>query len=145
MKKSQISFEFIVLFAMLFFVFITLAGFFPMGIDMTSTTKGLAENLANDIKVKTITASLSNSDFSSEIIIPNSINNARLQIGVSASPDNLLLIKDRGDGEQLARVFLPRIDSVNDPGPNPSLPIRKLIISKNAVTNNISITILREI
>ena len=145
MKKSQISFEFIVLFAMLFFVFITLAGFFPMGIDMTSTTRGLAENLANDIKVKTITASLSNSDFSSELIIPNSVNNAKFQIEVYASPDNLLLIKDKGDGEQLARVFLPRIDSVNNPGPDSSLPIRKLIISKNATTNNLSITLVREI
>jgi hypothetical protein len=145
MKKSQISFEFIVLFAMLFFVFITLAGFFPMGIDMTSTTKGLAENLANDIKVIAITASLSDSDFSSEIIIPSSINNARLHIDVNASPDNLLIIKDQRDGEQLARVFLPKIDSVNDPDPNPSLPIRKLIISKNATTNKLSITLVREI
>ena len=141
MKKAQISFEFIVLFAILFFVFIALAGFFPMGVDFTSSTKGIAEDLAKEIKVKCITASLSSSDFSSEIDIPGKINNARLRIEIYAHPDNLLLIKDRNDGEQLARVFLPKIDSVT-PAPSPSLPVSKLIIRKDADRNNLSIEII---
>jgi uncharacterized protein (UPF0333 family) len=138
MKKAQISFEFIVLFAILFFVFISLAGFFPIGMDMVSSTKGLAENMANDIKVKAITASLSSSDFSTEIIIPSRINSAKFKINVYDSPDNLLTITDQRDHEQLARAFLPRIDSVI-PASDPSLPVSKLIIRKDVATNNLSI------
>jgi len=141
MKKAQISFEFIVLFAILFFVFISLAGFFPIGMDMASSTKGLAENMANDIKVKAITASLSTSDFSTEINIPSKINSARIRIEIYDSPDNLVLIKNWNDGEHLARAFLPKIDSVI-PASDPSLPIKKLIIRKDVARNNLSIEVI---
>ncbi len=143
MKKAQISFEFIVLFTIVFFIFIFLAGFFPGSVDKASSTKGLAENLAKDIKVKAITASLSESDFVTEIIIPNRINSARIQIELRAYPDNMLIIKDGYDREELARVFLPIISSVNDL--NPGRPIKELIIRKNAATNNLSIEVVREI
>jgi hypothetical protein len=142
MKKSQISFEFMALFTVLFFIFIALASFFPTSIDRTSSTKGIAQTLANEIKVKAITASLSSSDFIIEIEIPKRINNAKMRLEIYAWPENLLLIKDMNNGEQLAKAFLPKIDSVILP--SPSISIKKLIIRKDSVNNNLSVEIVPE-
>ncbi|HLG25083.1 MAG TPA: hypothetical protein VI564_09195, partial [Candidatus Nanoarchaeia archaeon] len=65
MGKSQVSFEFIIIFAVVLFIFAALIGFFPRSIENTGTAKELAKKFSMDIEAKVITASLAKSDFSS--------------------------------------------------------------------------------
>ena len=128
MKKSQVSFEFLLLFAIIFFVFAVFVSLFPSWLDRSTPTKELAQNIAKDIKVKVITASLASSDFEAEIKIPKKINDVAINIEIEQDPDNLLLIKDEDD-RILARAFLPKIDEVSGTlHPNtPSLEISKVV------------------
>jgi hypothetical protein len=142
MKKSQVSFEFMVLFALILFVFVFIAYFFPSSVERAASTKGIAENLAKDIKVNLITASLSESDYASAVIIPKKINDVTIRVEINAAPDNILIIKDNRTGETLARAFLPRIDSLNEPGGTGN--IRNITIKKDLDTNTLSIDVRRE-
>ena len=135
MKKSQVSFEFIMLFAIVFFVFAVFVSLFPSWLDRTTPTKKLAENLANDIKIKVITASLASSDFEADIEIPEKINDVSIYIVISAQ-DDLFLIKDVEDDKILARAFLPKIDAVDgDPnGVLQNVPFFKISKISNVLT-----------
>ena len=139
MKKAQVSFEFMVLFVLILFVFVFIAYFFPSSVEKAASTKGIAENLAKDIKVNLITASLSGSDYASAVIIPKKINDVTIRVEINAAPDNLLIIKDNRTGETLARAFLPRIDNIADPDAG---LIRNITIKK--ATNTLSIDVIRE-
>jgi len=110
MKKSQISFEFVVLFVFVLFIFLVLASLFPSMVDRATSTKGLAENLAQDIKVKVITASLSETDFESKMALPKRINNIDILVNITGGTDNILVISNGINNESLARAFLPKID-----------------------------------
>lgn len=118
MKKAQVSFEFIVLFAIFLFVFVMLVSFYPRWIERTASTQNIAENLAKDIKVKAITASLSESDFETTVVINPRINDVNISVEIHGKPDNMLKINELRTGKTLARAFLPTINSVNeiDPG-----------------------------
>ncbi|KYK24398.1 hypothetical protein AYK26_06890 [Euryarchaeota archaeon SM23-78] len=118
MKKAQVSFEFIVLFAIVLFVFVVLVSFFPKWIDRTASTQSIAENLAKDIKVRAITASLSEANFESNITLPKRINNVNIEVEIHGAPDNLLNIKDKDTGKLLARAFLPKINEFIETNPN---------------------------
>ena len=125
MEKSQVSFEFILLFAIIFFVFVAFVSLFPSLLDRSTPTKELAKNIANDIKIKIITASLSHSDFEAIVKIPKKINDVSINIEIFANPENLLLIRD-GDGKILARAFLPKIDNLDGDSNDPFLNISKI-------------------
>jgi hypothetical protein len=142
MKKSQVSFEFIVLFALILFVFVFIAYFFPSSVEKTASTKGIAENLAKDIKVNLITASLSGSDYASAVIIPKKINDVTIRVEINATPDNLLSIKDNRTGELLARAFLPKLNDLTYSGG--SGLIRNFTIEKKIDTNELIIEAVRE-
>jgi hypothetical protein len=120
MKNSQISFEFVVLFVFVLFVFLVLANMFPGIIDQSTSTKGMAENLAKDIKVKFITASLSETDFESKIVLPKRINNIDIRVDIvgqdiaTCHKDNILFIDNNITGKTIARTFLPIIDGTVD-------------------------------
>lgn len=113
MKKAQVSFEYILLFAFVFLVFITLASFFAVGMQKTDSAEALAQKLAKNVKVKIITASLSEADFESTVFIPQNINGRELEVKIIKDPDNLLTIKDKEQGITLATSFLPLVKSVN--------------------------------
>ena len=119
MKKSQISFEFVVLFVFVLFVFLVLVSLYPSMIDQATATKGVAENLAKDIKVKFITASLSETDFESKIVLPKRINNIDIRVDIvgqdtTGHKDNILFIDNNITGRTLVRTFLPTIDGSVD-------------------------------
>lgn len=78
MKRAQASFEYIILFSFIFVIFIVLATFILVGINKVSTTEEVAQDLANRIKVKVITASLAGAEYESEITIPPTINGERI-------------------------------------------------------------------
>ena len=127
MKKAQLSFEFMVLFGILLFIFMSVAYLFPGSMEKSSSTSQIAENLARDIKVKAITASLSETDFKSDIILPERINNVDIIVEIHAPDDDMIIIKDAYTGRALARAFLPDIDGpyTDDPGLR-NLTIRKV-------------------
>ena len=111
--KSQISFEFIVLFAVVFFIFLSVLVFFSVKLEKNPSTKTLAVNHVKNIKMLIITASVSESDFESEITLPDKINEIEIRAEIAGDPDNLILIKDRNSGEIIASEFLPKIDSLS--------------------------------
>jgi hypothetical protein len=113
MKKSQVSIEFMILFAIIFFIFIALAGFFPEFLDKINTNQKIAQQIVDDVKVKTISDSLSQSDFETIVQIPKKINGVYIDVDVEGSSDNIILIKQKDSGFILARAFLPKIDAVN--------------------------------
>ena len=135
MKKAQISFEFMVLFAILLFIFISVAYLFPGSMEMSSSTGSIADNLARDIKVMAITASLSEADFESEMILPDHINHVSIIVEIHAPGDDIVVIKDEDTGRTLAKAFLPRINNMLPSPDNPDF--RKLMIRK--IGNELSI------
>ena len=126
MKKSQISFEFILIFAIVLFVFIGIWQFFPVWLKEKDYSESVAQKILNDIKLKTMIASLSESDFESKVNIPSKINGKKIKIGIYKTPDNLLRINNTDDGLIISSVYLPKIDEVieNDPDGN-QIIIRK--------------------
>jgi len=113
MKRGQVSFEYILLFSFVFLVFITIASFFVWGIEKTDSVEALSAKLAKTIKVKVITASLSEADFEGKIIIPPNINGHELKVELYKDPENLLIIKKLENGDVLSTSFLPVIDKVD--------------------------------
>ena len=118
MKKSQVSFEFIIIFAIVLFIFAALIGFFPRNIENTETAKELAKKFSMEIEAKVITASLAKSDFTSKIDLPEKILDRSVSFEIFGSPDDILLIKDRNSGEILSKAFLPKMDSVGTAKPD---------------------------
>ena len=111
MEKSQVSFEFIVLFGILFFAFAVALSFLFIWLrDMDSASID-AERISKDIKSKIITASLSESDFTSQIEIPDKIGATSIRVLIYENPENLLIVEDE-EGNALARIFLPVVDNV---------------------------------
>jgi hypothetical protein len=117
MRKAQLSFEFILLFTILLFFFVSVAYLMLIsgGLEESSSTKKITENLAKEVKVRFITASLSVSDFNSGMVIPGNINGVRLDVTFHEHPDNIIQIKDSESGELIAKAFLPIVDQVIDP------------------------------
>ena len=113
-KNGQVSFEFILLFTLVFFVFITIVGIFGTSFDKTQAVQENANSLAKQIKVKLITASLSDSDFESSINLPSHISNKEITIDIYKDPDNLLHIKT--SNQLLASAHLPIIDEASGSG-----------------------------
>jgi hypothetical protein len=140
MKKSQISFEFIVLFVFLLFIFVLFASLFPSLINSSSSTQSLSEALAKDIKARIITASLSETNFESVMVLPQRINSDRINITVHVL-DNMLIIRDENE-RQLARVFLPKVNSSIISGPD-GKPFQNITIKKDVTTNNLSVELKR--
>ncbi len=136
MAKSQISFEFIVVFAFVLFAFMVLVNFFPIGLKSGNSTEGLAQKLAKEIKVKAITASLARSDFEGNISLPKRLNNADIQIEVYKDPDNLVNIREKTKSSLLAMAFLPEVNSYNVMDPDGAI----LTIRKDYSTSTLSIT-----
>jgi hypothetical protein len=141
MKKSQISFEFIVLFVFLLFVFVLFASLFPGLINRSSSTQSLSEALANDIKARIITASLSETNFESVMVLPQRINSDKINYSIHADPDNALFIRDE-DGRQLARIFLPKINSSVESGPA-GTPVKNITIKKDIAINSLTVELKR--
>jgi hypothetical protein len=112
MRKAQVSAEFIVIFTIVIFVFAVLISFYPDWLEKTTAARNIPETVAKDIKARVITASLSESDFKSNLIIPEKINGVRIRIDINKTPDNMLTIRDDETGRTLARAFLPKIDVV---------------------------------
>jgi len=111
MKKGQVSFEYSILFAFVFLLFLVLASAFYYGVKKTDSSEYIADNLAKEIKIKIITASLSESDYESEVKIPEFIDGKEIKLEVHTSPDNILYIKQKDSGLTLSRAFLPIIDT----------------------------------
>jgi hypothetical protein len=131
MKKAQLSFEFILLFTILLFFFVSVAYLMLIsgGTQENALTKKIADNLAKEIKVRFITASLSVIDFNSSMIIPTDINYVGLNVSFHKDPDNLVLIKNIDSGELIARAFLPVIDDVITNGIG---QVKNISVIKNA-------------
>jgi hypothetical protein len=142
MKKAQLSFEFILLFTVLLFFFVSISYVLLVSgaLDNSATTKSMAENLVNEIKVRFITASLSESDFSSGMMIPQEINDIGIAVSFYKHPDNLVLINNSESNELIARAFLPVVDDVIDLSPG---QITNISVVKDA-DNKIKIYIERE-
>src|SRR4030042_1903721 len=140
MRKAQLSFEFVVLFAFLLLLFILLGQAFPMTIEGTASTKGIADNIAKDIKVRVITASLSQTDYEGDIMPPSRINNVKINISIVGEPDNILLIKGMNDNQLIARAFLPTVDSIIDSGG--ANPVSKISVNKTISNDEIIIKIV---
>lgn len=134
MAKSQISFEFIVVFAFVLFAFMVIINFFPIGLKSGNSTEGLAQKLAKEIKVKAITASLAKSDFEGNVSLPKRINNADIQLDVYKDPDNLIHIREKAKPGLLAKAFLPKTDSYSVLNPDGAT----LTIRKDYSTNTLS-------
>ncbi len=115
-----------VLFAILLFIFISIAYLFPGSMERSSSTNRIADNLARDIKVRAITASLSETDFESEMILPDHINDVHITVEIYAAGDNLVVVKDKDTGRTLARAFLPKIDELTGNMDDMKLTIRKI-------------------
>jgi uncharacterized protein (UPF0333 family) len=116
MKRGQVSFEFMVIFAFAFFAFLALVSFVPLLVDNADSTKAQIQRYADEIKVKAITASLANSDVKSTVLVPAKINGIVLSVEVFGKPDNLMNLKDSGTDAVLSRIHLPKIDSVTGSG-----------------------------
>jgi hypothetical protein len=124
MKKSQTSFEYVVLFLIMLFLFISLGSFFPQIIDQIRADKEIAGTVLDNVKVKLITASLAESDFETKVEIPKQINNEDIRAEIYPEPDNIIYIKNADSGETLAKKFLPKVDAVS--GSGPILTIKKI-------------------
>lgn len=132
MKRSQVSVEFLVIFTIVLFMLAVFIAFFPDWLEKTNEAKNLPEKIARDIKARVITASLSDSDFESNITLQRKIHNTKIEVEVKPAPDNLLLIKDADNGVVIAKAFLPVINSTSGSG-------FTLTIRKEVMTNNLSI------
>ncbi len=127
MRKAQVSTEFIVIFTIFLFFFAILIGLFPDWIEKTAEARNLPQTVANGIKDRVITASLAESDFESNIIVPEKINGMKIRIDINKAPDNILTIKDNETGITLARVFLPKINETTGSPYNLNLTIKKTL------------------
>ena len=112
MRKAQVSVEFMVIFTIILFFLAVMIALFPQWLEKTTAARDIPLSMANDIKARVITASLSESDFKSSILIPKTINNANVRVDIDENPDNILRITDKDSGRTLARVFLPKVDEV---------------------------------
>jgi hypothetical protein len=115
MKRSQISFEFVILFAVALFIFMMFISLLPSWLEKTRLIENQATNLGKEVKQRLIIASLSESDYESTVIIPNSINYVDISVTIIGG-DNLLLIAENETGRLLAKSYLPTIDSVTGSG-----------------------------
>ncbi|MBW2970712.1 hypothetical protein KY320_00975 [Candidatus Woesearchaeota archaeon] len=130
MRRSQISFEFILLFAIAVFMLLLVLSILPGILERAKTTRNAADNTAKEVKMRVITASLSRTDYEATYILPDKIDEAVIVVEVYAE-DNMLLVKDDVSKHTLARSHLPEIDEASGSG-------SKLTISK--VANKLSIT-----
>lgn len=113
MKKTQISFEFMMIFTIILFFFISLAYFLPVILDKSMSKKRAAELFADEVKLNVITASLSESDYATKIYLEPILGDTLVSHSFYENPDNIFMIKDNHNDDQLAMVFLPIIDNVD--------------------------------
>jgi hypothetical protein len=130
MRRSQISLEFIVLFAFVLVVFMLFMSVVPDWLEKSRSVGKTAERMSGEVKILAITASLSESDFESTYVLPAKIDDKSVAFEFQGDTD-LLLIKDTsitGDahtGAALARQFLPVIDNLNGADTGNTLNIKK--------------------
>jgi len=113
MNKAQMSFEYILLYSFVMIIFIVVGTILISGLEKTSKTQSETGYLAKQIKSSLIIASLSPSDFKTQIIIPQTISGISIYVDIYPSPDNLVIIRERDSGEYktVAREFLPVINT----------------------------------
>jgi hypothetical protein len=126
MKKSQISFEFILLFTIAMFVFVLSISFFMDLFQNTDFDSKEGGDQLDELKFLTIIASLSESDVETSVTLPEKINEISIEIELYDNPDNMAIIKNKDDGSEIAKVFLPVIDDVITTDPDG----RKITIKK---------------
>jgi hypothetical protein len=146
MRKAQLSFEFILLFTILMFFFVSVSYVMLLsgGVQEKASTKKIAESMTKEIKVRFITASLSVTEFSSSMFIPTEIDYVKLNVSFHSDPDNMIQIKNMESGELIARAFLPIVDVVVDPVvPGATGPVINISVVKNAA-NEIIVYVERE-
>jgi uncharacterized protein (UPF0333 family) len=132
-SRGQLSFEFIILFAVVLMMFVALGSIISEGVSKGKQFEKDAQMLADAIKIEVITASLSNVDYYTEIQLPASIRKSVYTVNIYAGNDNLILIKDENQ-KVVGRAFLPIITSA----PSVELTIRETITIKK---DNSGITI----
>jgi preprotein translocase subunit SecF len=113
MKRGQVSFEYSILFAFVFLMFLVFATAFFFGIKKVDSAEYKAESIAKEIKIKAITASLSEYEYESTVAIPKTLDGKEIIIEINEDPDNLLFIKDKLTGRTITRAFLPVINDVS--------------------------------
>ncbi|HLP79233.1 MAG TPA: hypothetical protein VK158_01225 [Acidobacteriota bacterium] len=132
--KAQVSVEFIIIFSLLLLVFTTFGYVFLQGLEETTATRGLAQTLADDIKARFISVSLSPVDTTVQLDIDKNLKGIPIQVQVFAG-DNIIVIKRTDTGAQLAAASLPKIQTAPA---GPIDPSRKMVISK--VNDRITVT-----
>jgi len=116
LKQAQVSMEFILLFVLVFFVFVTVLSVVPDWFDVADTSDYHAKSFINEVKLALITASLSPSDFGTAIIVPTKFKDEVVSIEIHVSPDNLILVKDES-GSVIAQKTIPIVDIANNTVP----------------------------
>jgi len=137
MRKCQLFFEFIVIFAVMLLIFLVFLAFFPASLEKLESTEKLAQRLANEIKVKLITASLADADYEGTVPIPSRLNAVDIKLVIFKSPENAININDTDTGKILARAFTPKIDTATIIDPYGAT----LEIKKNYAANSVSVTL----
>ncbi|MBD3204277.1 hypothetical protein GF327_08340 [Candidatus Woesearchaeota archaeon] len=127
MKNSQLSLEFVLLFSIVFFVFISVFTYAFNRIDENSSAKEIAQKNAEEIKTEIITASLSFSDYESNITTPDKIKNIDVELIIVKAKECELLVVNKFNNQTLAYESLPYINELE------SSP--KIVFSKDKGTN----------
>ena len=115
-KKSQMSFEYILLFTFVLLIMIVIGTVLVSSMQKTKEMDSGAKYLAKQIKSSVIIASLSQTDFETNITLPLTIAGRKVFVDIYKSPDNIVEIKeenvDPDSYNVIAREFLPMIDPI---------------------------------
>jgi hypothetical protein len=129
MKKSQLSLEFIILFSIAFFVFLSIFYYITTKVSENDTLKELAENKAKEIKIKVITASLSDTNFETNFILSSKIKNIDIRTEFYDGKSTSFAIIEEENNRTLAFDYLPTVDNLKP------LVNKRLILSKKEGLN----------
>jgi len=113
-KKAQLSFEFILLFSLMMLIFIIAGTILISALEHNKQIESQAGYIAKEIKSSAILASLSESDFHTNVTIPSTIAGQGIYVDIHKTPDNLVVIKQLYTGSiyrVIAQEFLPNIDA----------------------------------
>lgn len=110
MRKSQISLEYMILFSFVLVLFLVGGTVVVSGLGRTNSGESEAQYVARSIKSATLTASIADAEYRTEVSLPASVGDKRFKIIVYADPDNILIVKDAVSNITLARAFLPVIN-----------------------------------
>jgi len=115
-RRSQMSFEYMILFTLALLMFIVIGTVLVSSIEKTRELDSGAKYLAKQIKSSVIIASMSQTDFQTNITLPVSIADRKVIVDIYKAPDNLVVVKEEGANpgsyNLVAREFLPIINPV---------------------------------